>query len=97
MTDPMVILMEKGRNSTSLNLIIGAATHNTVRNRTVLRLQKINIAERETKRQRMVCILNITGDNESCRLNPEHPLDIYLVLFMESECFVVAAIWSKKE
>ena len=67
MTDPMVILREKGRIDSSCNLLIRTSAHNIIRTCTVLPLQEINTVERDMKRQSMVCINNTPCDYDGCR------------------------------
>ena len=72
----MVILGEKGRNAMPHNIILRAASYDTVRTRTVLPLHKIKTAERDIMSQRMVRITKIPDDNDICILNPESPSGI---------------------
>ena len=45
---------------------------------TVPPLNQIKTAKRETKRQRIVCLTNIAGEDYGFRLNPNYSSGIYM-------------------
>ena len=49
MTDPMVIMNYKERNTTPFNLMISTSIYNTIRIHTALPLYKVNIYERDLR------------------------------------------------
>ena len=60
-TGPMVILIDKGKGISSMNLLIREYAYDTMGTRTVLPLHQINTVESKMKRWRMVCIIKTPG------------------------------------
>ena len=76
----MVILKNKGRRRLSRNLLIRAATYDTVRDRNVLLLHQINTVEMEMKIWRMVRLTNTLSEDDRCNMNPESSSGIYMTV-----------------
>ena len=70
-TEPMEILMEKGKGISSRNLLIRSDAYIPVRNRTVLPLNQIKTVNRDMKILKMLRIINTPGGDYGCRLNPD--------------------------
>ena len=82
-TEPMVILIEKGRSSR--NLLIRYAAYDTVQQRKIIHIQEMKSYEMEMRRRRMVRMQNRNGEEEFIRINPNYSVGIYVTASVESE------------
>ena len=85
----MVILRQKGKIGSSINILLLSAVYDAVRNLNILRLHKINTYGGDINIHSMVCITKITCDNDSCIHNPDSESGIYMAVVMVDECCVV--------
>ena len=70
-TDPMVILREKGRVTSSYNILNRSDTYGTIRTHTVVPLQKIKTIERDLKCQRILNMTKTPGKYDDIMNNPD--------------------------
>ena len=96
-TDPMVILRENGRVNSSRNLLLTAATYNTIRTGTVLLIQEIKTVERDIKCRRMVSTTKTPGDYDGYRQKPDSLPGIYMAVVVEAQCRIVTTNLRKKD
>ena len=94
-TDPMVVLRAKG--GSSRNLLIRAASYDTVQQRTILPIQEMKAAEMEMRKRRMVRMPNRGGEEEGRRMNPDSSDGIYVTTSVEAQYRLIARNRKMKE
>ena len=91
MTDTIVILREKSSFSLSHSLTLIADSYDSVRAHIVLPIHKYKVYEGDIKILGMICITNITGDNDTFRQNPDSISGIYITAAINDECLITTA------